>query len=104
MEGFVHGQLADGGISLPPQDAEAIDPGNPRRFLRSIKWTKAMEGFVHGQLADGGISLPPQDAEAIDPGNPRRFLRSIKWTKAMEGFGSGHRNLRILPAPSSPAG
>jgi len=28
----------------------AIDPGNPRRFLRSIKWKKAMEGFFHGQL------------------------------------------------------
>jgi hypothetical protein len=40
MEGFVHGQSA--------QDAMAIDPGNPRRCLRSIKWTKAMEGFVHG--------------------------------------------------------
>jgi hypothetical protein len=42
--------LADCGTSLPEQDAQAIDPGNPRRFLRSIKWTKAMEGFVHGQL------------------------------------------------------
>ena len=69
----------------------AIDPGNPRRFLRSIKWKKAMEGFFHGQ--------PAQDAMAIDPGNPRRFLgyafglrilRSIKWKKAMEGFFHGH--------------
>jgi hypothetical protein len=40
MDGFVHVQ--------PPQDAEAIDPGNRWRCLRSIKWTKAMEGFVHG--------------------------------------------------------
>ena len=49
MEGFFHGQ--------PAQDAMAIDPGNPRRFLgyafglrilRSIKWKKAMEGFFHG--------------------------------------------------------
>ena len=29
----------------------AIDPGNPRRFLRSIKWKKAMEGFFHRQIA-----------------------------------------------------
>ena len=50
MEGFFHGQSA--------QDALAIDPGNPwrclgcafgLRFLRSIKWKKAMEGFFHGQ-------------------------------------------------------
>jgi len=59
----------------------AIDPGNPRRFLRSIKWKKAMDGFFHGQ--------PAQDAMAIDPGNPRRFLRSIKWKKAMDGFFHG---------------
>jgi len=73
--------LAGGGISLPEQDAMAIDPGNPRRFLRSIKWKKAMEGFFHGQ--------PAQDALAIDPGNPRRFLRSIKWKTANEGFFHG---------------
>ena len=41
MEGFFHGQ--------PSQDATASDPGNPRRFLRSLKWKKAMEGFFHGQ-------------------------------------------------------
>jgi prepilin-type N-terminal cleavage/methylation domain-containing protein len=46
--------LADCGKSLPEQDAQAIDPGNPRRFLRSIKWTKAMDGFVHGQLGRRG--------------------------------------------------
>ena len=42
--------LADCGISLPSQEAAIIDPGNPRRFLRSIKWKKAMDGFFHGQL------------------------------------------------------
>ena len=45
------GLLADCGTSLPEQDAMAVDPGNPRRFLRSTKWKKAMEGFVHGRLA-----------------------------------------------------
>ncbi len=34
----------------------AIDPGNPRRFLRSIKWKKAMDGFFHGQLDSGGMA------------------------------------------------
>jgi hypothetical protein len=43
MDGFVHGKLE--------QDARTIDPGNPRRFLRSIKGTKAMDGFVPGKLA-----------------------------------------------------
>jgi hypothetical protein len=38
-DGFFRGQ--------PEQDAEVIDPGNPWRCLRSIKWTKAMDGFVH---------------------------------------------------------
>jgi hypothetical protein len=42
--------LADRGTSLPEQDARTADRGNPRRFHRSAKWTKAMEGFVHGQL------------------------------------------------------
>jgi len=42
-------QFAGCGTSLPAQDALAIDPGNPWRFLRSIKWKKAMEGFFHGQ-------------------------------------------------------
>jgi hypothetical protein len=58
--------------------SSTIDPGNPRRCLRSIKWTKARDGFVHVQ--------PEQDARIIDPGNPRRCLRSIKWTKARDGF------------------
>ena len=61
----------------------AIDPGNPRRFLRSIKWKKAMEGFFHGQPAQDAMAIkwkkamegffhgqPAQDAMAIDPGNP----------------------------------
>ena len=26
----------------------AIDPGKPRRFLRSIKWKKAMEAILFG--------------------------------------------------------
>jgi hypothetical protein len=72
---------ADCGTSLPEQDAKAIDPGNPRRCLRSIKWTKARDGFVHGK--------PAPDARAIDPGNPRRCLWSIKWTKARDGFVHG---------------
>ena len=42
--------LADCGTSLPEQDATTSDPGNPRRFLRSLKWKKAMGGFFHGQL------------------------------------------------------
>ena len=29
----------------------AVDPGNPRRFLRSTKWKKVMDDFFHGQLA-----------------------------------------------------
>jgi len=82
MEGFFHVH--------PAQDALAIDPGNPRRCLRSIKWKKAMEGFFHVH--------PAQDALAIDPGNPWRCLRSIKWKKAMEGFFHGH------PAPVDVAG
>jgi hypothetical protein len=56
----------------------AIDPGNPRRFLRSIKWKKAMEGFFHGQ--------PAQDAMAI------------KWKKAMEGFFHGQLELQTQAA------
>jgi hypothetical protein len=57
MDGFVHGKLADRATGLPEQDATAIDPGNPWRCLRSIKWTKAMDGFVHGKLehAAGGV-------------------------------------------------
>ena len=31
----------------------AVDPGNPRRFLRATKWKKAMDGFFHGQLDEG---------------------------------------------------
>ena len=46
-EGFFLALPSDCGTSLPEQDAEAIDPGNPWRCLRSIKWTKAMDGFVH---------------------------------------------------------
>jgi len=41
--------FADYGISLPARDARDADRGNPRRFHRSAKWTKAMEGFVHGK-------------------------------------------------------
>jgi len=28
----------------------AVDPGNPRSFLRSIKWKKPRESFFHEQL------------------------------------------------------
>jgi hypothetical protein len=42
--------IADCGTSLPEQDAIAVDPENPRRFLRSTKWKKAMDGFFHGQI------------------------------------------------------
>ena len=56
--------LADGGTRLPEQDARAIDPGNPRRFLRSIKWTKATDGFVHGQI--DVKPLPPVEQSFFD--------------------------------------
>jgi len=39
--------LADCGSRLPERDAMAIDPGNPRRFLRSMKWTKVRDDFFH---------------------------------------------------------
>ena len=47
----------------------AVDPGNPRRFLRSTKWKKVMDDFFHGQLVprllhasvDGGV---PTDSHA----------------------------------------
>ena len=42
-------ELADCGPSLPEQDVRNAERGNPWRFHRSAKWTKAMEGFVHGQ-------------------------------------------------------
>lgn len=29
----------------------AVDPGNPRCFLRSTKWKKGMDGFFHKQPA-----------------------------------------------------
>ena len=48
MDGFVHGKLADQATGLPEQDATAIDPGNPWRCLRSIKWTKAMDAIPFG--------------------------------------------------------
>jgi hypothetical protein len=55
--------LAGCGTSLPEQDALVIDPGNPWRFLRSIKWKKAMQGFFHEQL----------DRERRDQRPPFRF-------------------------------
>jgi len=52
--------------SLPSQEAAIIDPGNPRRFLRSIKWKKARDGFFHGQrdriLADWSDASANQTA------------------------------------------
>jgi len=39
--------LADYGSRLPERDAMAIDPGNPRRFLRSMKWQKVRDDFFH---------------------------------------------------------
>ncbi|MBM3954716.1 MAG: hypothetical protein FJ309_08900 [Planctomycetes bacterium] len=43
------------GKSDRPLDAADGDPGNPRRFPRSLEWTKATEGFVHGQLVAGTL-------------------------------------------------
>jgi hypothetical protein len=37
--------LADCGTSLPEQDAMAVDPGNPRAFLRSTKWKRSWMTF-----------------------------------------------------------
>ncbi|MCE2725790.1 MAG: hypothetical protein LW698_03300 [Planctomycetaceae bacterium] len=82
-------ELADCGPSLPEQDVRNAERGNPWRFHRSAKWTKAMEGFVHGQLADCETSLPEQDVRNAERGNPWRFHRSAKWTTAMEGFVHG---------------
>jgi hypothetical protein len=56
--------LANDEKSLPEQDAMAVDPENPWRFLRSIKWKKAMEGFFHRQL---GVMNP----------NPGRRTESV---------------------------
>ena len=42
--------FADCGTSLLPQDAAAVDPGNPQHFLRSITWKEARDGFFHRQL------------------------------------------------------
>ena len=51
-------------MEVPNQDAQAIDPGNPRRFLRSIVWTMAMQGFVHGKLPRAA-GTAPADAVAV---------------------------------------
>ena len=60
---------ADSGTSLPPHDAAPVDPGNPRRFLRSTQWTKAVEGFVHEQLdarlAEAHAATAAADAAAV---------------------------------------
>ena len=37
-------------IKYPPLDAAVVDPGNPRRFLRSAEWKKVRDDFFHGQL------------------------------------------------------
>jgi hypothetical protein len=50
MDGFGHGQLADCGTSLPPQDAATTDRRKPRLFARSVKWPKVRDDFGHGQL------------------------------------------------------
>jgi L-ribulose-5-phosphate 3-epimerase len=71
--------LADGGTSLQPQDAAPVDPGNPRRVVRSTKWNKASEGFSHGQPDKGllfsckygmtqGASLEERLAAACEAG------------------------------------
>ena len=41
-------------IKYPPLDAAVVDPGNPRRFLRSAEWKKVRDDFFHGQLAGCG--------------------------------------------------
>jgi hypothetical protein len=78
-ERFAAGELglADCGTRLPKQDVWAIAPGNPRRFLRSIKWTKVMEGFVHGQI----------DMQAIDA------LTELK----RSGASRGHLHHHLAP-------
>ena len=49
-ESFFHGQFADCGTRLPPQDAATGDPQKPRLFGASLEWKKAIDGFFHGQL------------------------------------------------------
>lgn len=49
---------ADCGISLPQQDGMAIDPGDPRRFLRSIQWQKVEDDFCHGPRDASGQTAP----------------------------------------------
>ncbi len=78
MEGFVHGQLADCGKSLPEQDARNADRGNPRRFHRSAKWTKAMEGFVHGQLGGGDLG-GAEFCRAAPRVSLDLFVRGLDW-------------------------
>jgi len=57
---------ADVGTSLPAHDAAPVDPGNPRRFLRSAQGTKAMEGFVHGQLDERLADAHAAVVEAVE--------------------------------------
>ena len=42
--------IAGCGKHNPPLDAAGVDPGNPRRFLRSTSWKKARDGFFHRQI------------------------------------------------------
>ena len=52
--------LADCATSLPPHDVATVDPGNPRRFLRSTEWKKATGGnrVRRGDCRSGRLSLP----------------------------------------------
>jgi 15-cis-phytoene synthase len=57
--------LADRGTRLPPQDVATGEPGNPRSFLRSPAWKKAISDFCGGQPvppAGGGRSTQLDDS------------------------------------------
>ena len=51
-----------------------VDPGNPRRFLRSAEWKKVRDDFFHGQLACRDVGL--RDA---DDGEIWRFAIAGGW-------------------------
>ena len=50
-------------IKYPPLDAAVVDPGTPRRFLRSAGWKKVRDDFFHGQL--GGAREAEQKASFL---------------------------------------
>jgi len=70
----------DCGTRLPPHDAATVDRGNPRRFLRSTKWKKAMDGFFHGQpeTLPGRAGFMPRTASSARYSTPRSGANPLR--------------------------